>query len=1731
MGIADDIIKNRKNESIADLIIKNKINVSENTTKNITNISAKDKQAIYKKNEQELFKQSDILKNKYTQNNVKINKSGLLPTADKKTYLQDGTPVYYNKNYHQLTEENKNHKIVEIDKKSKENLQKFNDLKNTDEVKDLTKKVEKAYDETANSYYDYLKQKVAEDDIGIIDKTIGMAWDGIKAPLTIGKYSLKNDKGESYIMPTYGDLKQQKILENYDTGFGKIVGGSLYELGRQGTSLALNTLVPGSGTTAYFGSMFNDSWNNAIKEGYDDKTSLVYATLGTGLEIATGKFLGGTTKAIFGTGSSNLSSTIGAGLSKLIKNHPKIVNALSNAIAEGGEEFIQEFIDKVNRKIVLDKNTKVISKETFEDALYSAAVGAITGGVGGFIDSNNSNVPENYNVQNNNPKINLPNINKQSNINLPLKNSTQSQNDIRLNTEMQTTDNNFQNSQINNISKPKSAEQLNLEKQINNAIFDSQSNSKSYLGKVTSYVADKIQKITGIDVQNRKHVLTNNDIRHMLKQHGNQDTEALKGQIAITPLDIENIPDIISNPSDIVKGTNNKQGQTIRYIKRYNDNSTYVVEVVPDKSNALIIKTMWKKPSTLTNSITTPSSTPEAKGSDISSTLIDNNITQLDENVKLPSINNMKENANNIPLLPNSNNIRTSTKDSELPIQRDEKTMLPKDPTKESSYETDDLDVAKIAKILDSKPQTEQQKEYKLKTWATINLIDKGYYIDKVARQYKNRELSSKYDYQLLHNGIANQIIGKGRYDNNGNKIGKSLYEIFEPIENANLVKEFSEYMYHQHNIDRMNLTNTHSEDNKPVFGAPITSEASTKVVEELLEKYPEFEHWAEDIYAYNKANLQMLVDNGVITQGDMDYYNKKYPHYVPIVRDNTNLKNGISFVGNKASVGVPIKKAKGGSSNLLPLKDAMSIRTMQTTNSALKNDFGMELLNTLYSEEAIKQMQEVKNVDNVIDEMENTEILTKATKDSDATFTIYLNGQKITMPISNEIYEALAPRNVKSFKVLNNLNNIRRALLTEYNPAFMVTNPIKDLQDGSINSKHPALFTKKLPEAIAQITTKGKVLDLYLANGGGQDTYFNYDKGTEHDNGKKYVKTGNKIIDTLKLPLKVLDGISSINQKIEMAPRLAEFMASLEAGDSIQTAMYNAQEITTNFKRGGDVAKMLDKNGFTFLNAGIQGATKQVRNFQDAKLNGLRGIANLAVKFTVWGLGFGILNDLIWGDDEEYEELQDYVKNNYYIIGKYGDGNFVRIPKGRVVSVIQKLFEDAGNVVTGKEVNGKETLSLIQNQILPSDPSESNLLSPLLQAFGSENGIAWYGGDLIPSRLQNLPEEEQYDESTDKLSIWLGEKLGISPYKINYVLDQYSGVIGDMILPYLTEEAESTTGVLAPLKDKFTVDSTMKSQYVTGFYELKDKLQANSNSYKSATEDKLKYKYINTINSQMSKLYAEKRETQVSDMNNKEKYAKVKEIQEQINQLAKNGLENYDDVTSYDNYAKVADKEYFLNSKNEWEKISDEEIEEVKKLNLNDSQKSDYYKTKVQIGKISSNKNITSEERHTQIAEELINSSLDENSIINLYTKKYSSEDKLNYIKDLNIPVIEFIKLNSQNIESEYNANTGKIINGSKKDKYIRAVNQLKLSVPQKAILIKMQYSTYKTYDNQIVNYVNKFNITANEKKVLLKAIGFDNYSKDVVNYINSQNITKSEKEKKLKSLGFTIRNGRVYW
>ncbi len=195
---------------------------------------------------------------------------------------------------------------------------------------------------------------------------------------------------------------------------------------------------------------------------------------------------------------------------------------------------------------------------------------------------------------------------------------------------------------VKNTIPPITNDQLKItfERNVDNALKNKSSNGNTILGKVKLNIALKIKDILGIDVSNRIHRLSDYDIRHIMNQHSDADKEAIKGQIPISSSDIKKIPDIIENPSDIVKGTDNKLGETIRYIKEYNDNTTFVVEVVPENSADLIIKTMWKKPSTLTNIENNLSSTSETKGSDISSTI--NNIIPSEQNY----VNNIKKTMN-----------------------------------------------------------------------------------------------------------------------------------------------------------------------------------------------------------------------------------------------------------------------------------------------------------------------------------------------------------------------------------------------------------------------------------------------------------------------------------------------------------------------------------------------------------------------------------------------------------------------------------------------------------------------------------------------------------------------------------------------------------------------------------------------------------------------------------------------------------------------------------------------------------------------------------------------------------------------------------------------------------------------------------------------------------------------------------------------------------------------------
>lgn len=951
--------------------------------------------------------------------------------------------------------------------------------------------------------------------------------------------------------------------------------------------------------------------------------------------------------------------------------------------------------------------------------------------------------------------------------------------------------------------------------------------------------------------------------------------------------------------------------------------------------------------------------------------------------------------------------------------------------------------------------------------------INKGHYIDKLSKEAKNPELKYVYDRNLNSFAEGQYEVGVAQTNNEGKKIGKSINEIWEPIEKQNLTKEFSEYLLHKHNIDR-------SERNKYVFGSEIGPAESTAIAMELEQKHPEFKEYAKDIKKFNHNNLQCLVDAGLLSNDMVKYLESMYPNYVTISRD---LQDS-TYAGdkNKTGVNAPIKNATGGNADIQPLKETMAQQAIKIKRLINQNMLGQELAKTLKNSH-VEQEGSIQLSPTMLfglDTLVDTD--TKGNK----YYTYFENGELQKLKIDDNLYESLKPtersrlEETLPIKALQKVTSLHRSVLTSSNPIFIVTNFFKDFQDGMFNSKYSSKFVKNYGKALNEIMAKGEYYETYMANGGMTNTYFDYNEGIK------------------KQPNKFVEKIRNANEIVEQLPRMSEFISTLEDGKSLNEALYNAAEITTNFKRGGDITKAINRNGVNFLNASIQGLDKQFRNFSEQK--GAKGYVNLLVKATLMGVVPSILNHILLDDDKDYEKLPESTKDLYYLF-KTGEGKFIRIPKGRVLSVFGAAARRTLESIEGNEDAWKGFKDTVINQVAPNNPLEDNILAPIMQV---KNNKTWYGSDLVSSRLQKELPKNQYDETTDEFSKWLGSKINASPKKINYLIDQYSGGVGDVLLPMITPQAKQNV-----FKDKFTTDSVLKNKYVSKFYETLEKQNQISNDPLATDEDEIQLKYLNNTSKEMGELYKEKRNVQMSNISNKEKTAKVREIQEKINELAESSLQNYTNFTRTKNSAKIGDQEYYKNGSGEWTSMN----EETKQKNSNistetysDYKQKVYQETQKQRANGNLNKNQSLKQKDKiQI---LLNSKYSDKEKKALYSTYIKNEQDTEYeiMNYANTDIDEYLKYKQQGFDSDYADNgtvNGKAISGSKQRKVYEYINSAKMTYEQKLLLLGMQYKLTSGERSTLAKYVDTLNITSDEKlKAYKKIKGFTVYKNGKVSW-----------------------------
>lgn len=93
------------------------------------------------------------------------------------------------------------------------------------------------------------------------------------------------------------------------------------------------------------------------------------------------------------------------------------------------------------------------------------------------------------------------------------------------------------------------------------------------------------------------HVLTNERIHHVLKEHGSASQEASRGQIAVSIKDFARVPEIVRRPDRIALGSPSRaNGQPRLVFTKAIDGVTftYIGEVLRAKRRIEMVS-MWKK--------------------------------------------------------------------------------------------------------------------------------------------------------------------------------------------------------------------------------------------------------------------------------------------------------------------------------------------------------------------------------------------------------------------------------------------------------------------------------------------------------------------------------------------------------------------------------------------------------------------------------------------------------------------------------------------------------------------------------------------------------------------------------------------------------------------------------------------------------------------------------------------------------------------------------------------------------------------------------------------------------------------------------------------------------------------------------------------------------------------------------------------------------------------------------
>lgn len=586
---------------------------------------------------------------------------------------------------------------------------------------------------------------------------------------------------------------------------------------------------------------------------------------------------------------------------------------------------------------------------------------------------------------------------------------------------------------------------------------------------------------------------------------------------------------------------------------------------------------------------------------------------------------------------------------------------------------------------------------------------------------------------------------------------------------------------------------------------------------EKVIAKYSvDFGNAQQDIVHYSNVLSAIAHDAGLITDKHYDRLLNKWPNYVPMFRvfeENEDIKYGDS-----------LKELKGSAEKLDNLFGSLISNTYTMIKRAEKNKAKLILANLARCTDVGKYIEEIE---------------VKGKPDLGTIVGFYENGKRKYLETGDpSIARAINSMGVDDItwwtRLLKMPAKIARACLTTINPSFAARNVSRDIADGMIYSKYgftPWDFVRGFVHAIK----KDEVFYEWMASGAAQASAVSIDRNYTKSTIDKMTKTWKQ---QMLSSSGWLDTLQKLGEWSEYGTRIGAYERAKNAlgnkanpSQAIAAAALESRDLM-DFARGGKSSRQWN-HLVVFANASIQGLDKFFRtfDFKNNRKEATRALARLVLTAMVPALCLALAH----GDEDWYKELPDWLKESHWIIGKVGD-NVIRIPKGQDLGI--RLFSNFIEKAVAHDKNiGKSTWNVFYDSLPNILPTA---LLPVFEA--GTNYSMFTGRPVVPGYLQKLPDEAQYNYMTSGIAKFIGKNTGLSPMKVDHVINGYFGNMGRTTLQIMDYMARDNKSTHVDLPDMPIIGGMFYMPYknpksVQRFYEDLDEQTKFHNLYKHTGE------------------------------------------------------------------------------------------------------------------------------------------------------------------------------------------------------------------------------------------------------------------------------------------------------